>query len=112
MSHDRVARLLDQIPWDMRRPRLPELPTLARRGRVRRNAALAAVVTLILLTGPALWYAFTLDGRQRRMTAGSNRPTTTARAALTLWMARVDRNGIRITLFCRGRSTVLLARAL
>lgn len=102
MSEERMARLLDQaipgIPEDLRRPPLAELRSRVRRRRTRR-AVLAAGVTLVLLTGPTLWYASTSDrpGRTASETAGG--PAVAVDDRLTWWMAWVGRDDRTLTVY-------------
>ncbi|MEQ4302972.1 hypothetical protein ABNF97_16510 [Plantactinospora sp. B6F1] len=102
MSDERLAHLLDQaipgIPEELRRPPLAELRSRVRRRRTRRTVFAAAGLTLLLLTGPAVWYSGALDeGRHNGGPAGE--PTAVAHDRLNWWMARMNRAGTEITVF-------------
>ncbi|MEE6259386.1 hypothetical protein [Plantactinospora sonchi] len=102
MIEDRMARLLDQavpgIPEDLRRPPLTELRARVRRRRIRRTAVAVAGVTLVLMTGPALWYASD-SGSRRTVPDVADGPSALADDRLTWWMARVGRDDRTVTLY-------------
>lgn len=70
-----------------------------RRRRARRNVLVAAAVTMVLATGPALWYQSTRGEPPRPPSGGGVVPSVKVDNTLTWWMARLDRTGTKVTLY-------------
>lgn len=103
MNDPRLARLLDRavptIPDRLRTAPLDAVRARVRRRRARRVTSALVAVVLVVLIGPALWYARANNGSGEPPAGVVNTPSASASPNVPWGMAKVDRAGTTITVF-------------